>query len=139
VNGSHNLPLKQHAIAIMKVAQPLSYFALLPLALTQVTAQYGADCSFPILNEELVECPLGRESQQAKYDHFMEGCRKFYGAKGNRCDTTEKERVEMSARQAQSMVVSRLSSLILTKAERQFWSNDDSHSAELHQHRLQED
>ena len=34
----------------------------------------------------------------------MEGCRKFYGKKAARCDTTENDRIEMSKRQPMSML-----------------------------------
>jgi prolyl 4-hydroxylase len=34
----------------------------------------------------------------------MDGCRKQYGTKGNRCDSVEEERLLMSVRQPQSMV-----------------------------------
>ena len=35
---------------------------------------------------------------------FMQGCRDHYGDKGHLCDTNEKDRIEMTLRQPQSMV-----------------------------------
>jgi prolyl 4-hydroxylase len=46
--------------------------------------------------------PLG--DRQSIYDEFMESCRKaFPGRKGDRCFSTEADRVEMTLRQPQSM------------------------------------
>uniref|UniRef100_A0A7S2YGP5 Fe2OG dioxygenase domain-containing protein n=1 Tax=Entomoneis paludosa TaxID=265537 RepID=A0A7S2YGP5_9STRA len=41
--------------------------------------------------------------KQKWYDEFIEGCVKYYGRKGHRCRETERDRVEMSLRQPQSM------------------------------------
>jgi prolyl 4-hydroxylase len=76
---------------------------LLLLALGHA-AEYGADVSFPIHHLGLKDGPLG--DRKAIYEDYMDGCRKFYGSKGDRCDVSEQERVQMSLRQAQSMVVS---------------------------------
>jgi prolyl 4-hydroxylase len=65
--------------------------------------QYGVDCSFPIHSKEF-RCGNILGDQKKKYDDFMDGCRKYYGDKGNRCDDTEDERIEMSIRQPQSMI-----------------------------------
>lgn len=72
----------------------------------QEASDYGADVSFPIHHKEMKDGPLG--DRQKIYEDFMEGCRKFYGRKGNRCDMGDDGRLAMSRRQAQSMVVSYL-------------------------------
>ena len=79
-------------------------FLLLALGHAVDAAEYGADVSFPIHHLGLKDGPLG--DRNAIYEDYMAGCRKFYGNKGDRCDMSEQERVEMSLRQAQSMVVS---------------------------------
>jgi hypothetical protein len=66
-------------------------------------ADYGLDCSFPIQNHEM-SCGDLLGDRQKVYDDFMEGCRKFYGDKAASCDSYENDRIEMSYRQAQSMV-----------------------------------
>jgi hypothetical protein len=65
---------------------------------------YGADVSFPVHYGTLKPGPLGNRSEL--YEHYMNGCRKYYKDKGDRCDSYEKDRLEMSLRQPQSMVVS---------------------------------
>lgn len=67
-----------------------------------LSADYGLDCSFPIHNEEL-SCGDLLGDRKTVYDDFMQGCRDFYGKQGDRCDITEKERIEMSIRQPQSV------------------------------------
>jgi hypothetical protein len=71
----------------------------------QEQADYGVDCSFPIHSKDL-SCGNLLGDRKKVYDDFMEGCRKFYGKKGDRCDSTEDDRIEMSKRQPMSMVVS---------------------------------
>lgn len=39
------------------------------------------------------------------YSSNVEGCRDYYGPRGSTCDFTEKDRLDMSLRQPQSMVV----------------------------------
>lgn len=68
-------------------------------------ANYGADCSFPIHHSEF-RCGDLLSEQKQIYEDYMEGCRTHYGKKGARCDHIEKERLQMSYRQPQSMVVS---------------------------------
>ena len=82
-------------------------FLLSALGSAVETANYGADVSFPIHHAVLHDGPLG--NRKAIYQEFMNGCREFYGVKGNRCDISEDDRLEMSLRQCQSMVVSRCS------------------------------
>lgn len=82
----------------------LHLLLLLALGHAVDAAEYGADVSFPIHHLGLKDGPLG--DRNAIYEDYMAGCRKFYGNKGDRCDMSEQERVEMSLRQAQSMVVS---------------------------------
>jgi len=86
---------------------------------------YGVDVSFPIHHprittnydwlphnkdhsiatpkeyQDMVVQPLGDKA--GFYKEFMEGCRAKYGAKGNRCDQTEADRIAMSLRQPKSM------------------------------------
>jgi prolyl 4-hydroxylase len=67
---------------------------------------YGLDCSFPIHNMES-SCGDLLGDRQAVYDKYMDGCREKWGKKGAaRCDANERDRLEMSRRQPQSMVVS---------------------------------
>ena len=51
--------------------------------------------------EDMVVQPLG--DRQSFYDDFVAGCVKHFGKKGKRCIETERDRVEMSLRQPQSM------------------------------------
>jgi prolyl 4-hydroxylase len=84
-------------------------FALMTAGLTTMvqaqerTADYGADCSYPIHSKEW-RCGDLLGDRKKVYDEYMDGCRKRYGDKGGRCDFTEDERLEMSVRQPQSMV-----------------------------------
>ena len=98
-------------------------------------ADYGVDVSYPIHHantsknyawlphnldpslpvppeyEGMVIQPLGEK--QTFYDNLINGCREYYGNKGDRCDNIEEERVAMSLRQPKGMVVSLyLSSLV---------------------------
>lgn len=78
--------------------------ALLSLVATSALgADYGPDCSFPIHHKEL-SCGDLLGDRTAFYENYIEGCRKFYGKKGARCDFTEEERIRMSRRQPKSMV-----------------------------------
>ena len=79
-----------------------------------LSADYGLDCSFPIHNEEL-SCGDLLGDRKTVYDDFMQGCRDFYGKQGDRCDITEKERIEMSIRQPQSVSSSKLVSCPLCR------------------------
>ena len=66
---------------------------------------YGLDCSFPIHSTES-SCRGLLGDRQAVYDEYMRGCREQWGTKGAvRCDANERDRLEMSRRQPQSMVV----------------------------------
>ena len=67
-------------------------------------ADYGLDCSFPIHGVES-SCGDLLGDRKAIYDEYMQGCREKWGAKGaKRCDSNERDRLEMSKRQPQSMV-----------------------------------
>jgi hypothetical protein len=82
-----------------------AYFLLL-LVLREAIAQvvdYGVDCSFPIHHTDF-KCGDMLGNRKTVYEVYMQGCRDFYGKRGNRCDSTEKDRLEMSLRQPQSMV-----------------------------------
>ena len=55
--------------------------------------------------EEYRDLPLQRlGNRQDFYDHFMEGCRHHYAAHASECDMTEEDRLDMNARQPQSMM-----------------------------------
>jgi hypothetical protein len=56
--------------------------------------------------EGMVVQPLG--DKQTMYNNIIDGCRQFYEASGKaeRCDDSEADRVQMSLRQPQGMVVS---------------------------------
>lgn len=106
--------------------------AALALLLSQLVfaVEYGVDISYPMHHpdvstnlaslphnldpslptppefEGMPVQPLG--DKQTWYKGLIDGCREFYDAKGkgDRCDDNEAERVRMSLRQPQSMVVS---------------------------------
>jgi hypothetical protein len=84
----------------------LFFLSSLTLAVsTDEPEGFGVDCSWPVHSYEL-KCGDLLGDRQSVYEDYMEGCRKCYGKKGRRCDTTEDDRIEMSVRQPQSMVVS---------------------------------
>lgn len=89
-------------------SRPFFIFGSL-VALSNVGADnegYGVDCSFPIHSKEL-SCGDLLGDRKAVYEEYMQGCREQWGVKGAaRCDMNEKDRLEMSRRQPQSMVVS---------------------------------
>lgn len=67
---------------------------------------YGLDCSWPIHNFES-SCGDMLGDRKAVYDEYLRGCREKWGSKGAvRCTQGEADRLEMSRRQPQSMVVS---------------------------------
>lgn len=67
---------------------------------------YGVDCSFPIHSLDF-KCGDLLGDRKAVYEEYMQGCREKWGEKGaRRCDQNEADRIEMSLRQPQSMVVS---------------------------------
>jgi hypothetical protein len=69
-------------------------------------ADYGLDCSFPIHSTDF-QCGDLLGDRQSVYEEYMRGCREHWGEKGaKRCDSSEKDRLAMSRRQPQSMVVS---------------------------------
>ena len=69
-----------------------------------VVADYGVDCTFPIHSKNFKCDHRFGDDRKKFYEDFMQGCRDYFGKKGNRCDITEDERIEMSIRQPQSMV-----------------------------------
>ena len=67
---------------------------------------YGLDCSWPIQNIES-SCGDLLGDRKAIYDEYIRGCGEKFGAKGVlRCAQGDKDRLAMSRRQPQSMVVS---------------------------------
>jgi hypothetical protein len=99
--------------AIRLVGPTLSLTAFLAIY-ARAQADYGVDCSFPIHSKEFT-CGNLLGDRKKVYEDFMDGCRKRYGSKASRCDSTEDDRIEMSLRQPQSMVVS--------QQNRGSWSN----------------
>lgn len=67
-------------------------------------AEYGVDCSFPIHSTNF-DCGDLLGDRKKFYEDYMAACRKYVGKKGSRCDDTEEDRLRMSQRQPQSMVV----------------------------------
>lgn len=66
---------------------------------------YGLDCSFPVHSTE-TSCGDLLGDRKAVYETYMQGCRDHWGPKGvGRCNGNERDRLEMSRRQPQSMVV----------------------------------
>ena len=65
---------------------------------------YGIDCSFAIFSTTLKEDCGGLTGRQEFYDNYMKGCRTIYE---DYCDFNEEQRLAMSIRQTQSMVVRR--------------------------------
>ena len=112
---------------MMKSATVALAWLLLPPAFG---IEYGVDVSYPMHHEkvstnyewlphnldhslptppeykDMVVQPLG--DRESIYRDLIDGCRHYYSqqGKGNRCDMNEAERVAMSLRQPQSMVVS---------------------------------
>ena len=78
-------------------------FLLAAVATTTHAADYGLDCSFPIHNFDL-SCGDLLGDRKKFYEDYMDGCREYYGKKGDRCDITEVDRLAMSKRQPRSMV-----------------------------------
>jgi hypothetical protein len=51
--------------------------------------------------KDMVVQPLG--DRQKAYDEFLKGCEDYYGEKAHRCRDYERDRIEMTLRQPQSM------------------------------------
>lgn len=64
----------------------------------QEQGNFGVDVSFPM--HHLEWSPLNEERREI-YEDFMQGCRDYYGKKGARCDSTERDRIDMTLRQPQ--------------------------------------
>ena len=75
----------------------LSLVILLAISTQAQDADYGVDCSFPIHSKEW-KCDDLLGDRKKIYEDFMQGCRDHYGggAKAQRCDTTEDDRIQMS-------------------------------------------
>jgi len=109
-NNTHKI---DHKRDMMLYTPPHCILALLLLVRATLSAEYGVDVSFPVhypFPENDQGNPLG--DRKKLYDEFMGGCRHHYGTKGYRCDEYEHDRLEMSRRQPQSMVVSSFHSFI---------------------------
>ena len=77
--------------------------SLLVIPLAALAADFGVDCSWPIHSTSL-NCGGTLGDRKAVYDEYMDGCRQKWGSKGaKRCDANEKDRIEMTKRQPQSM------------------------------------
>ena len=90
--------------------------------------EYGADISFPMHYHDVtinypwlpwnvdpsVEVPEEYKGMPVQplgdkrgfYENYLKGCVEYYGDRGDRCIENENDRVAMSLRQPQSMVVS---------------------------------
>lgn len=95
------------------------------VASTETPVEYGVDISFPIhrsqastnyawlphnldpslpVPNKYKDMPIQVLGDRQKfYEDFIDGCREAFGRKGQRCLDTERDRVEMSLRQPQSM------------------------------------
>ncbi|KAL9184078.1 hypothetical protein ACHAXT_002164 [Thalassiosira profunda] len=62
---------------------------------------YGVDTSFPVQHDVGV-LPIGSGPREF-YTDFMRGCRDKYHPRGNTCDGSENDRIEMNLRQPESM------------------------------------
>ena len=89
----------------------IRYFLLAGLLASFATAGeepsegYGLDCSWPIHNLES-SCGNLLGDRKTVHEEYIRGCGEKYGAKGvARCAQGDKDRLEMSRRQPQSMVV----------------------------------
>lgn len=89
---------------ITVIAKVLALVILLVVQVEVNAADYGVDCSFPIHSRNL-KCGNLLGNRSTFYEHFMSGCREFYGNRGNRCDITEQDRIDMSIRQVSLYVV----------------------------------
>ena len=82
------------------------------IGVAKAQGDYGLDCSWPIHDTEL-NCGSLLGDRQAVHEEYMEGCKQKWGSRGaQRCDFNEKDRLEMSRRQPQSMVVSRIDTVL---------------------------
>ena len=87
----------------------VAFFALLagchsiPVTDENEGKPFGVDCSFPIHYKSL-RCGDILGDRRKVYEDYMAGCRERYGDLS--CDNYENDRIEMSLRQPQSMVVS---------------------------------
>jgi prolyl 4-hydroxylase len=108
---THFKSAKHYYLFLTKYSNMLVQFfssSLLVLACLVVQSQcaeedYGVDCSWPITSTNF-RCGDRLGDRKKVYEDFMNGCREHYGKKGDRCDTVEQDRLEMSLRQPQSMV-----------------------------------
>ena len=67
---------------------------------------HNLDPSLPVPDEYKDKPIQHLGDRQSFYNEFLDGCVKFYGEKGGRrCISTERDRIEMSLRQPQSMQV----------------------------------
>ena len=92
-------------------------------------ADYGVDCSFPIHSEGFTcdSSVLGDEPAK-RYKEFMRGCQAKWGVKGAaRCISGEKDRIEMSKRQPQSMVNYTSTGFKKLKAPPELWETISSY------------
>ena len=67
---------------------------------TPETPSYGVDVSFPMQHAQVtdMERPFG-DSVMPFYNKFLQGCRKFYEEKSERCEESELSRLNLNSRQ----------------------------------------
>ena len=113
-------------VVVVMVVVVVAATAVVAAAPAETEVEYGVDVSFPIHqrdvsnnypwlphNADPANHPTPREYQdmslqplgdrRAAYDEFLQGCKEFYGRKGQACIQTEIDRIEMNLRQPQSM------------------------------------
>lgn len=96
----------------------LASLATLLVASKSSSTPYGVDCSFPVFDRDLSACGNLLGDRQSFYEEYMQGCRDHFGSKAHRCDSTEQDRLDMSRRQPQAMVVSCTASCNRSQAKR---------------------
>lgn len=91
------------ALRLVVALMVVSHVSLHVVGGPQEDEGYGVDVSFPIHHHWTDSSTPLNEERKHIYEDFMDGCRKTFGKKGDRCDQTEQDRIEMSLRQPQSM------------------------------------
>lgn len=85
----------------------MHYFSVLSYLMwpfAKVT-EYGADCSWPIFSTNF-SCNDRIGDRESVYHDFIDKCHAYGDPKGKKlCDRTERDRLEMNARQPKAIVV----------------------------------
>lgn len=69
-------------------------------------SSYGVDVSFPMQHHHVTTShrPLG-DGITSFYDHFLQGCRDYYKETQERCDNSERDRINFNLQQPSEMQV----------------------------------